>query len=68
MFSTSFMKGNGHGSFFVVAFSFLKFIQILDLPFFLGTITMGDNYVAYSTYSMNSATNNLSISYLIDVT
>jgi hypothetical protein len=36
VFSISFMKGNGYGSFFVVVFSFLKSIQILSLPFFYG--------------------------------
>jgi hypothetical protein len=34
--------------FFVDAFNFLKFIQILSMPFFLGTTTMGDNRVASS--------------------
>ncbi len=58
------MKSNGYGSFFVAAFSFLKSIQILNLPFFLGTITMADNHVASSTDLMNPTTNNLSISYL----
>jgi hypothetical protein len=61
------MKGNGYESFFVVAFSFLKSIQIFSLPF-LGIITMGDNHVTSSTYSMNPVVNNLSISYLIVVT
>jgi len=45
----------------VVAFNFLKFIQIFNLPFFLGTTTMGDNY---SIDSMNPVTNNLAISCL----
>jgi hypothetical protein len=45
----------------VVAFSFLKFIQIFSLPFFLGTIAMGDNY---SIDSMTTITNNLTISCL----
>jgi ABC-type uncharacterized transport system permease subunit len=48
MFSTSFIKGNGYGSFFVATIHFLKPIQILILPFFLGTITIGDNHVASS--------------------
>jgi hypothetical protein len=39
---------NGYGSFYVVTFNFLKSIQILILPFFLGTTTMGDNHVASS--------------------
>ncbi len=62
------MKGNGHGCFFVVAFCFLKFIQILSLPFFLGTTIMSDNHVTSSIDSMNLVTNNLSISYLTFVT
>ncbi len=57
------MKGNGYGSFFVASFNFLKSIQIFSLPF-LGTLTMGDNHVAYFTNSMNLNVNNLSISYL----
>jgi hypothetical protein len=48
MFNISAIKGNVYGSFFVAAFSFLKSIQILNLPFFLGTTTMGDNHVAFS--------------------
>jgi hypothetical protein len=36
VFNTSFVKGNGYGSFFVATFSFLKSIQILSLPFFFG--------------------------------
>ncbi len=54
--------------FFVAAFNFLKFIQILSMPFFLGTTTMGDNHVASSIDLMNPATNNLSISCLITIT
>jgi hypothetical protein len=45
LFSISSMKGNGHGSFFVVTFSFMKSIQILNLPFFLSTTTKGDNHI-----------------------
>ncbi len=67
MFNTSFVKGNGYGSFFVATFSFLKSIQIFSLPFFLGTITMGDNHVASSTNLMNPIANNLSIFCLIVV-
>jgi hypothetical protein len=37
------------------------------LPFFLGTITMGDNHVASSTNLMNPIANNLSIFCLIVV-
>jgi hypothetical protein len=48
----------------VATFSFLKSIQIFSLPFFLGTTSMGDNYVASSTNSMNLVTNNLSTSCL----
>jgi len=48
MFNISAIKGNVYGSFFVATFSFLKSIQILNLPFFLGTTTMGDNHVAFS--------------------
>jgi hypothetical protein len=40
---------------------FLKSIQILCLSFFLGTTTMGDNHVAFSTNWMNIVVNNLSI-------
>ncbi len=47
VFITSSMKGNGYGSFFVVAFNFLKSIQILNLPFFLGTTTVNDNHVDF---------------------
>jgi hypothetical protein len=47
---------------------FLKSIQILNLPFFLGTTTMGDNHVTSFTNSMDPTTNNLSISYLTVVT
>ncbi len=56
VFNTSYVKGNGYGSFFVVAFSFLKSIQIFSSPFFLGTITMGDNNVASSTNWINPTT------------
>jgi hypothetical protein len=62
MFRTSSIKDYGYGSFFVVAFSFLKSIQILNFPFFLGINTMGDNHVASSTNWMNSVVNNLSMS------
>jgi hypothetical protein len=51
----------------VVTFNFLKSIQILNLSFFLCTITMGDNHVAFSTYSINPIVKNLSISCLIIV-
>jgi hypothetical protein len=61
------MKGNGYGSFYVAVFNFLKSIQIFNLPFFLGTIIMGDNHVVFSIDSMNPVVNNLFISCLIDV-
>jgi len=68
MFNISYVKDIGYGSFFVAAFNFQKSIQIFSLPFFLGTNTMGDNHVAFSsTYSMNPIANNLSISCLIIV-
>jgi hypothetical protein len=56
VFNTSSMKSNGYGSFFVATFSVLKSIQILNLPFFLGTITMGDNHVTSFLDSMNPTT------------
>ncbi len=62
------MKGNGYGCFFVVAFCFLKFIQILSLPFFLGITIMGENHVTSFIDSMNQVTNNLSISCLTSTT
>ncbi len=64
MFRTSFVEVNGYGSFFVVTFNFITFIQMFNFPFFLGTITMGDNRVASSIHWMNPAANNLSISCL----
>ncbi len=68
VFNISSVKGNGYGSFFVVIFRFLKSIQIFNLPFFLGTITMVDNHVVFSTNSMNQAANNLFIFCLIVAT
>jgi hypothetical protein len=62
------MIGNGYGSFYVATFSFLKSIQILSLPFLLGTTIMGDNHVTSFTYSMNLVVNNLSIYCLTVVT
>ncbi len=61
MFNISSMKCNGYGSFFMAPFNFLKSIQIFNLPFFLGTTSMGDNHVASSIDSMNPIANNLSI-------
>jgi hypothetical protein len=68
VFNISSVKGNGYGSFFVVAFSFLKSIHIQSFQFFLGTTTMGDNHVTSSTNWKNPTTNNLLISCLIIVT
>jgi len=68
VFKTSFVKGNGYGSFFVATFNFLKSMQIFSLPFFLGITTMGDNHVTSSINWMNPTVNNLSISCLIIVT
>jgi hypothetical protein len=66
MLITSSIKGNKYGSFFVVAFSLMKFIQIYSFPSFLGI--MGDNHVASSINWMNLTTNYLSISYFTIVT
>jgi hypothetical protein len=52
----------------VDAFSFLKSLQIFNLPFFFGTITMGANHVTSFTYSMNLIANNLFIFCLTVVT
>ncbi len=68
VFNISFVKGNGYGYFFVITFSFLKSIQILNLPFFVGITTMGDNHVASSTDWMNPIANNLSIFCLTPIT
>ncbi len=68
VFNTSYVKGNGYESFFVAAFSFLKSILILSLPFFLGTTTIGDNHVVSSTNWMNPIANNLSIACLTTIT
>ena len=43
---TSSMNGRGYGSFLVAALRRLKSTQILNLPFFFGTTTIGDNQVA----------------------
>ena len=40
------MNGRGYGSFLVAALRRLKSTQILNLPFFFGTTTIGDNQVA----------------------
>ncbi len=52
----------------VVVFNFMKSIHIFSLLFFLSTITISDNHVASSTYSMNPIANTLSISYLTIIT
>jgi hypothetical protein len=57
-------KGNGYGSFLVVALDFLKSTQILNFPFFLSITTIGDSQVASSTSLMKLVTSNLLISYL----
>ncbi len=62
MFNTSFVKGNGYGSFFVATFSFYKSIEIISLPFFLGITTMGDKYVASSINWISQITNNIIVS------
>jgi hypothetical protein len=43
------LKGEWYGSFFVVAFNFLKSIQIFNLSFFFDTTIIGDNHVASYT-------------------
>ncbi len=50
--------------FFVVFLSFLKSIQIFNLPFFLGTTTMGDNHVASFIDWITPVTNSLLMSCL----
>ncbi len=52
----------------MIAFSFLKSIQIFYLPFFLGTITMGDNHVALFIDLMNPTVNKLFVFCLTIVT
>jgi hypothetical protein len=52
----------------MATFSFLKFVQILNLPFFLSTIIMGDNHVTFYIDSVNPIANNIFISCLTDVT
>ncbi len=61
VFHTSYVNGNGKGSFFIVAFSFLKSTQILSFPYFLATTTIGDNHVASSTSCIKFVVNSLSI-------
>jgi hypothetical protein len=38
----------------MVTFNFPKFIQIISLPFLLGTTIMGDNHVASSILNKSS--------------
>jgi hypothetical protein len=65
VFNTPYVKGNGYGSFFVVALKFLKSTHIIKLLFFLGTTTTtSDNHVTPSTYWINPIVNNLLISCL----
>ena len=40
------VNGRGYGSFLVAALRCLKSTQILNLSFFFGTTTIGDNHVA----------------------
>ena len=40
---TSSVNDRGYGSFLVAALRCLKSTQILNLPFFFGTTTIGDN-------------------------
>jgi hypothetical protein len=58
---TSSIKGNGYGSFLVVALSFLMSTQILNFPFFPGTTIIGDSQVASSIGLIKFATSNLLI-------
>jgi hypothetical protein len=46
---------------FIATFSFRKFIQILSFPFFFGTTTIGDSYVASPISCMKHVVNNLSM-------
>jgi hypothetical protein len=48
----------------VVAFRFPKFTQSMNLPFFFGTTTIGDNQVASSMGYINHVANNLFMSCL----
>jgi hypothetical protein len=66
VFNTSFVKGNGY--LLVVAFRFPKSTQIMNLPFFFGTTTIGDNQLASSMGYINHVANNLFISCLTTTT
>ncbi len=59
---TSYVNGHGKGSFFIVAFNFMKSTQILSFSFFFGTTTIDDNHVASSASCMKHVANNLSMS------
>jgi hypothetical protein len=65
MLITSSIKGSGYGSLLMATFNFLKLTQTFSLPFFLSTITIGDNWVASSTCLMKHVVNILSMSCLI---
>jgi hypothetical protein len=64
MLITSWIKGNGYGSFLVASLSFLKSTQIYNFPFVLGTTTISDNQVAFSIGLIKHIIYNLSISCL----
>lgn len=68
VFNTSSVKGNGYGYLLVVAFRFLKSTQIMNLPFFFGTTTIGDNQVVSSMGYINHVANNLFMSCLTTTT
>ncbi len=51
MLKTSFVKGNGYGSFFVATFNSLKFAWILNFSFFLGTTTM--TFISMHSYHLS---------------
>jgi len=64
MLITSFVKGNGYGSSLIATLNFLKYTQIMNFPFFLGTTTIGDSQVASLTSLIKLVAINLSISCL----
>jgi hypothetical protein len=66
MFIISLVKGKGYRSFLMTTFNFIKFNVHTNISFdiFLGTITIGDNQIAFSIGLMKLATNSLSMFYL----
>jgi hypothetical protein len=64
VFNISSKNGKGQGSFLLALFNFIKSIQIINFPFFLGTTTIGDNHIASSIGWMNHVATNLLISCL----